>query len=284
MAMARTWRPLIGSGNAPGRGDLLKSTAMSELDPSGFDVLTFDCYGTLIDWETGLLGALHSDPGAGTAWRRPTRRLLEAHGAPRGRPGGRRVPGLPRDVLAQSLQGPRPRLRVRARRGQTPRASRRRLRSGLLSGDSAPIAGAVEGALRAGRDHQLRRRPVRIVQPQSSAWRFDYVGSPLSRWAPTSRASRGFEVGVERHRRAARSGSARGPEPVPRPRSRPSRSGLPRSGSTAARGKAGGRRDAACRGGARRGLSPIWRRSPTRSSSARACGRSRARGGGGDRG
>ena len=23
-----------------------------------FDVLTFDCYGTLIDWETGILGAL----------------------------------------------------------------------------------------------------------------------------------------------------------------------------------------------------------------------------------
>jgi len=29
------------------------------LDFKGFDVLTFDCYGTLIDWETGLLSALH---------------------------------------------------------------------------------------------------------------------------------------------------------------------------------------------------------------------------------
>ncbi|MDP9267402.1 MAG: haloacid dehalogenase type II [Acidobacteriota bacterium] len=28
------------------------------LDFSQFDVLTFDCYGTLIDWETGILGAL----------------------------------------------------------------------------------------------------------------------------------------------------------------------------------------------------------------------------------
>jgi len=28
------------------------------LDFSKFDVLTFDCYGTLIDWETGILGAL----------------------------------------------------------------------------------------------------------------------------------------------------------------------------------------------------------------------------------
>jgi len=28
------------------------------LDISQFEVLTFDCYGTLIDWETGILGAL----------------------------------------------------------------------------------------------------------------------------------------------------------------------------------------------------------------------------------
>jgi len=29
------------------------------LDFSRFEVLTFDCYGTLIDWETGILSALH---------------------------------------------------------------------------------------------------------------------------------------------------------------------------------------------------------------------------------
>ncbi len=28
------------------------------LDPDAFDALTFDCYGTLIDWESGILGAL----------------------------------------------------------------------------------------------------------------------------------------------------------------------------------------------------------------------------------
>ena len=37
----------------------------SRLD--GFEVLTFDCYGTLIDWEAGILGAL--------------RPVLAAHGA-----------------------------------------------------------------------------------------------------------------------------------------------------------------------------------------------------------
>jgi 2-haloacid dehalogenase len=38
----------------------------SPLDPAHFDALTFDCYGRLIDWETGILGAL--------------RPLLAAHG------------------------------------------------------------------------------------------------------------------------------------------------------------------------------------------------------------
>jgi 2-haloacid dehalogenase len=33
---------------------------MAQLDFDDFDVLTFDCYGTLIDWETGLLNALRA--------------------------------------------------------------------------------------------------------------------------------------------------------------------------------------------------------------------------------
>ena len=39
---------------------------MGSLDLSAYDALTFDCYGTLIDWEAGLLAAL--------------RPVLEAHG------------------------------------------------------------------------------------------------------------------------------------------------------------------------------------------------------------
>jgi 2-haloalkanoic acid dehalogenase type II len=31
---------------------------MAELDYAAFDALTFDCYGTLIDWETGILAGL----------------------------------------------------------------------------------------------------------------------------------------------------------------------------------------------------------------------------------
>ncbi len=39
---------------------------MTELDFTRFDALTFDCYGTLIDWETGILAALRTilDPRA----------------------------------------------------------------------------------------------------------------------------------------------------------------------------------------------------------------------------
>jgi 2-haloacid dehalogenase len=40
---------------------------MSTIDFGSFDALTFDCYGTLIDWETGILAAL--------------RPVLDAHGA-----------------------------------------------------------------------------------------------------------------------------------------------------------------------------------------------------------
>jgi 2-haloacid dehalogenase len=44
-----------------------------------FKVLTFDCYGTLIDWETGMLAAL--TPMAARARRRLTQdQILEAHG------------------------------------------------------------------------------------------------------------------------------------------------------------------------------------------------------------
>src|ERR1044071_1376200 len=45
-----------------------------------FEALSFDCYGTLIDWETGLLAAL--EPLLARAQPRPaTRQVLEAYAA-----------------------------------------------------------------------------------------------------------------------------------------------------------------------------------------------------------
>ncbi len=33
---------------------------MRALDPNRFDLLTFDCYGTLVDWEAGIIGAVNA--------------------------------------------------------------------------------------------------------------------------------------------------------------------------------------------------------------------------------
>ena len=33
------------------------------MNPSAFRAFTFDCYGTLIDWESGILQALRALPG-----------------------------------------------------------------------------------------------------------------------------------------------------------------------------------------------------------------------------
>ena len=40
---------------------------MSRLDYDAYDVLTFDCYGTLIDWETGIVSALRDALGDAAA-------------------------------------------------------------------------------------------------------------------------------------------------------------------------------------------------------------------------
>jgi 2-haloacid dehalogenase len=50
---------------------------MAVLDFDDFDVLTFDCYGTLIDWETGLLNALRA-PLAAHGVEAPDGAILEA--------------------------------------------------------------------------------------------------------------------------------------------------------------------------------------------------------------
>ena len=51
---------------------------MAQLDFDDFDVLTFDCYGTLIDWEAGLLAALRP-PLAAHGVTAPDDSVLEAY-------------------------------------------------------------------------------------------------------------------------------------------------------------------------------------------------------------
>ena len=38
---------------------------MNRLDPNRFDLLTFDCYGTLVDWEAGIIAAVRGACSAG---------------------------------------------------------------------------------------------------------------------------------------------------------------------------------------------------------------------------
>jgi 2-haloacid dehalogenase len=78
------------------------------LDLRRFDALTFDCYGTLIDWETGLLAALRAAlPGS----TRGDDELLEEYA--RHEAAAERGPYLPyREVLAAGLRGVAARERV----------------------------------------------------------------------------------------------------------------------------------------------------------------------------
>jgi 2-haloacid dehalogenase len=73
---------------------------MPTLDLADFDVLTFDCYGTLIDWEAGILTALRRALGGAAAVTDET--LLEAFG--RHEAAIEAGPYLPyREVLAGTL-------------------------------------------------------------------------------------------------------------------------------------------------------------------------------------
>ena len=75
---------------------------MGSIDFGAFDVLTFDCYGTLIDWETGIVAAMRQQLGIALS-DRSDEELLEAfarfeHDA--------EVPYQRyRDVLAVALRG-----------------------------------------------------------------------------------------------------------------------------------------------------------------------------------
>jgi len=68
-----------------------------------FDILTFDCYGTLIDWESGILAALH-DVLDGHGLGDDDERLLERYA--RFEAEAEAGPYLPyREVLARSVRG-----------------------------------------------------------------------------------------------------------------------------------------------------------------------------------
>jgi len=65
------------------------------IDYAGFDAVTFDCYGTLIDWEAGLVGA--ADLARSNARRRRRRSGSRSARSARSTPLHRRGLGMVRE-------------------------------------------------------------------------------------------------------------------------------------------------------------------------------------------
>ena len=77
---------------------------MTGLDYGRFEALTFDCYGTLIDWESGILAGLRpmlARSGSARPERRAPRGLRGAGGGGGGRP----LPAVPRDPPRRTAFG-----------------------------------------------------------------------------------------------------------------------------------------------------------------------------------
>ena len=194
------------------------------VDFDAFDALTFDCYGTLIDWETGH--PRRAAPVLARTARRRRRALLEAFARHEAElEAGPYLP-LPRRARAAACAALGGGLRLRRR--PTPR----RAAFGALG---RRLAGVRRTAPR--RSQRLKQR-FRLgvitncdddlfarVQPRASA--SSSTGSITAQQAGGYKPRRGeLRVRVRAHRRAARADPARRPEPVPRPRARPRRSGM----------------------------------------------------------
>ena len=221
------------------------------------EVLTFDCYGTLIDWEAGIAaGARGGDAGT-----RPRRAGRGAARDVRRARGGRWRRAR---TSATARSSPGRAARVCADLGIAPtddeaRGVRRSVGEWPAFPDSAGGARGARPALPARGHHELRRRPVRGVEPPARRdVRLDRhrpAGRQLQAEPPQLRA------GVRADRPAPGPDPPRRPEPVPRPRAG--------AGARAAvgldqspRGSPGLRRDAAGDRDRRTRRSRTWPRSP----------------------
>ena len=134
------------------------------IDYADFDVLTFDTYGTLIDWETGLLAALPWPLPASRRRRRAARALRAA----RGRRRGGRVPALPRGARAGA-----------ARRGRGHRRRGRRRRGRGVRGERARLAG-LPGRARGARAAQAALQLAVITNCDTDLFAASNAGSASS--------------------------------------------------------------------------------------------------------
>ena len=183
------------------------------LDLAAFDALTFDCYGTLIDWETGIVEAL--------------RPVAAAHGS---------------DVTDEALLEGFARYEAALEAG--PYRSYREVLAGALRGlasdfgfepsddEVAAFSGSVgdwpafpdSAEALAALKRRFRLGVITNCDDDLFALSNRRLGVEFD-WVVTAQQARGYKpdpaelrVCVRAHRRAPRADPARRPEPVPRPR------------------------------------------------------------------
>ena len=190
---------------------------MDPLDYGRFDALTFDCYGTLIDWEAGILG--RPAPVLGTARGRAARRR-----AARGRSPGSRRPPRPARTCATGRSWPLPARRRRAATASTPSDAEAATFADSVGdwpafADSAAALRRLQTRFRLGvitncDDDLFARSAARLGVD------FDWVvtAQSVGVYKPDQR---NFDGRARADRAPARADPARRPEPVPRPCDRP---------------------------------------------------------------
>ncbi len=184
------------------------------IDLSAFDVLTFDCYGTLIDWESGLLAAARPVLDAHGVMDIGDDALLEAY--------ARHEAELEageyltyREVLAGALRG------VGADLGFEPSDDEVAMFSGSV-GDWPPFPDSSEALHRL---HQrFRLAPITNCDDDLFAASAKRLGVDFD-WVITAQQARSYKPSAEQlrarlraNRRSAGAHPARGAEPLPRPR------------------------------------------------------------------
>jgi 2-haloacid dehalogenase len=166
----------------------------SPIDWAAVEVLSFDCYGTLIDWESGILASLHAMLGAGSAQPAPDDALLEAYARHEARLEA--GPYMPyRQVLTEAIAA------TVAERGQTVPASARAKLGGSVA-DWPAFDDSVDALAR------LRKRFGLAVITNCDNDLFDFSDARLGRpftWRITAQqvgsykpSKRNFEFALQR--------------------------------------------------------------------------------------
>ena len=188
---------------------------MTASDFGRFEALTFDCYGTLIDWETGLTNAF-KPIFRGRGVEAPADAVLErfaVHEAAAEAGPYRRY----RDVLALALRG------VTAEYGVEPTADEIEAFSGSVGEwpafpDTAAALARLKERFKLGVITNCDDDLFAASLPRLGV-AFDWVvtAQQVGAYKPSTR---NFELAFERIGPPARPDPARRPEPLPRPRSR----------------------------------------------------------------